>query len=139
MQLNLAMTRNLHNLILAHATMVVSVHTVDVAGGVVHHGVVNTVVVVVHRRSTVVAAVVLVQVLDEAKTKSTATVLVTLELGDSSLGRLAVVKADNAGTARATTGLVLNLSLLNLADSHEEVNEIIVASRPGELEQMVSM
>lgn len=63
----------------------------------------------------------LVQVLDEAQVEGTTAVLVPLEFGDGCVGRVGTVEADDAAAARATAWLVLYLSLLNLADSSEEL------------------
>lgn len=54
-------------------------------------------------------------------------------LTDSRLGILSIVELDDTGSPGATTGLVLNLGALNLSDGVEELNEIIVASRPRKL------
>lgn len=75
----------------------------------------------------------LVQVLDEAQVEGSAAVLITLELGDGSLSGFGRVKTDHAGASRATARLILNLGLLNLADSGEELNQVVIAGRPGQL------
>lgn len=73
----------------------------------------------------------LVQVLDEAEVQGTTTILVALELGDGCLGRLGRVEADNTSAAGTATGLILDFGLLHLADGGEELNQIVVAGRPG--------
>ena len=49
-------------------------------------------------------------------------------LGISSLGEL-----NDTGSARATVGLILNLGTLDLANRGEELDKILVASRPREV------
>jgi len=83
------MRRQLHDLILGQAAMDIRIHTVASTRG---------------------------DVLDEAKAKGAASVLVTLELGDRCLGGLGGVETHNSGAARATTGLVLDFGLLDFAD-----------------------
>lgn len=73
------------------------------------------------------------EVLDVAQAKRTATVLVALELGNGRLGGVGAVEADNTAAARATARLVLNLGLLDLTDCREQLDEIVVACRPGKL------
>jgi hypothetical protein len=73
-------------------------------------------------------------VLDEAQAKRAATVLVSRELGDGSIRVVDGVEANNTSAARTSIGLILNLGLLNLADCGEELNEILIAGRPGQLE-----
>jgi len=72
-------------------------------------------------------------VLDKAEAQGTSTILVALELGDCSLRSIGRVESDNASAARSTTRLILDLSLLDLADSGEEFNQVIVACRPRQL------
>lgn len=73
-------------------------------------------------------------VLDKAQAKRAATVLVTGELGDGSVCVVNSVEANNTSAARASVWLVLNLGLLNLADCGEELNKILIAGRPRQLE-----
>lgn len=75
----------------------------------------------------------LVEVLDKAEVQGTTTVLVSLELGDGRLSSLRTIEANHAGSSRPATGLVLNLSLLNLADGGEELDQVVIAGRPWEL------
>ena len=63
----------------------------------------------------------LVEVLDEAQIERAATVLVSLELLNGGFSRLGAIKAHDTAAAGATARLILDLSLLNLADSSEEL------------------
>jgi len=72
-------------------------------------------------------------VLDEAKAKRSATVLVASELGNGTLTIVGVVKSDNTSTFRATIAFVLDLSLLDFADRLKEFDEVVVAGGPREL------
>jgi hypothetical protein len=56
-----------------------------------------------------------------------------LQLTDSSAGIIYAAKLDNTGSARATIGLVLDLGTLDLANGGEELDQIFVAGRPGQL------
>ena len=69
----------------------------------------------------------------EAETQGPAAVLVTLELGDGGVRGLGTVETDNAGAARPSARLVLDLGLLDLADGREQIDQILVARGPGEL------
>lgn len=80
-----------------------------------------------------VAASTGVKVLDEAQAEGTSAVLVTLELLNRSVGGIGTVETNDARAAGATARLILNLSLLYLTNSREELDEILVAGRPGEL------
>lgn len=73
-------------------------------------------------------------VLHEAEAEWAATVLVSGKLRDSSLGVLNSVEANNSGSTGAPIWLVLNLSLLDLADSGEELDKVLVAGGPWKLE-----
>lgn len=73
-------------------------------------------------------------VLDEAQAKRATTILVSRELGDGSVRVVDGVEANNTSAARTSIGLILNLGLLNLADCGEELNEILIAGRPRQLE-----
>lgn len=75
-------------------------------------------------------------VFHEAQAKWAATVLVALELADSGVGSFSIVESDNTGTTGSSTWLVLNLGLLNLSDSREELDQIIVTGRPGKLQRV---
>ena len=63
----------------------------------------------------------LVQVLDKAQVEGAATILVSLELLNGGFSRLGAIKAHDTAAAGATARLILDLSLLNLADSSEEL------------------
>jgi hypothetical protein len=96
-----------------------------------------------------IAAVAHVGVLDVGKTQGPATVLVSSELGyacvsdektkstdkltDRGLSICSLLKLDHTGSARATVGLVLDLGTLDLANRSEELDEVLVASRPGKI------
>ncbi len=96
----------LHDLVLGEPAMGVSIHGVTTA-----------------RRD----------VLDIVEAERTTTVLVVLELGDRGLSGVRGVEADNAAASRPAARLVLNLGLLDLADGGEELDQVFVARRPGEL------
>lgn len=72
-------------------------------------------------------------ILDVAQAERAAAILVALELGDGGLGGVRAVEADHAAAARPAARLVLDLRLLDLADGGEELDQILVARRPGEL------
>lgn len=74
-----------------------------------------------------------IHVLDKSDAERTATVLITGELGNRSFCCLCVVKLDDTRAARATIGLVLNLRTINLSNSREQIDQIFVAGRPGQL------
>jgi hypothetical protein len=59
------------------------------------------------------------------------------QLTDGSASVFYVAELDNTGSARATVGLVLNFGTLNLTDSGEKLDQVLVAGRPGQL-QLVS-
>jgi hypothetical protein len=61
-------------------------------------------------------------ILDKAETKGPSTVLVALELRDGRLSSVGVVEPDDAGTARPSTGLILDLGLLHLTDCREQLD-----------------
>ena len=66
-------------------------------------------------------------VADVSELEWTTTILVTGELGDSSLGVVSGIELDDAGSTGATVALVLDLSLLDWANGGEEIDEILVA------------
>lgn len=74
-----------------------------------------------------------VEVPDEAQSQWSATILVPLELGDCSLRGFSRIETNHTSSARPTARLVLNLGLLNLSDSGEQFNKILVARGPGKL------
>jgi hypothetical protein len=91
-------------------------------------------------------AVAHVGVLDVGKTQRSTAILVTSEfsyrcvsrlisnsLGEHTNRRLCVgslLEFNHTGSARATVGLVLNLGTFDLSNRGEELDEILVASRP---------
>jgi hypothetical protein len=75
-----------------------------------------------------------IQVLDEAETQRPTAILIALELGNGGLGGLGAVEADNSATARSSARLVLDLGLLDFADSSEQLDQIFVAGRPRQLD-----
>jgi hypothetical protein len=73
----------------------------------------------------------LVQILHKAQVERAATILVALKLGNGSLRSLGGIESNYASTTRTTTRLVLDLSLLDLSDRGEQLNQVVVAGRPG--------
>lgn len=92
-----------HDLILSQTTHTVRLHAVTAARG---------------------------EVLDEAETERSSSILVTLELGDGRLGRGRAVEAYDASASGSAAGLILYLGLLDLANRGEQLNEIFVAGGP---------
>lgn len=76
----------------------------------------------------------LVDVFDKAEVEGSAAILISLEFGDGRLRCLGRVEPHYASASRSPTGLVLNLSLLDLADGREELDQIVVTRRPWKLE-----
>lgn len=77
-------------------------------------------------------------VLNKAEAKRSTSVLVALELGDGSLGRVSAVEADNSTATGSTAGLVLDLGLFDLSNGREEFDKIFIAGGPGELRRNLS-
>ena len=75
------------------------------------------------------------EVLDEAQTERASTILVALEFLDRGVGGVRVIEANDARAAGTTAGLILNLSLLYLTNSREELDEILIAGRPWQLKE----
>jgi hypothetical protein len=75
----------------------------------------------------------LVGVLNVGETEGTATVRVLLELGDGGSRVVLGSELDDTGTTRATVGLVLDFSTLDLADGGEELDQVLVAGAPGQV------
>ena len=73
------------------------------------------------------------KILDVAQAKRATAILIALELGNSSLGSVGAVEANDTAAARPTAWLILDLSLLDLADGGEEFDQIVVARGPREL------
>lgn len=87
-----------------------------------------------HTLRTRLLGLLLVEVLDKAQVERAAAILVTLELGDGSLGVVFSVKSDDARASGAAARLILDLSLFHLANSSEELDKVFIAGRPGQLE-----
>lgn len=95
--------------------------------------------------------VVLIRVFGIGQAKGTAAILITGELfctlldfvrrramlieglTNGSVGISLGFEFDDTCAARTTIGLILDLGALNRADSREELNEILVTSRPGQV------
>jgi hypothetical protein len=75
----------------------------------------------------------LVGVLHVGEAEGTAAVHVLLELRDRSGGIILRTELDHTGAARATVGLVLDFGTLDLADSGEQLDQVLVAGAPGEV------
>ncbi len=103
--------RGLHDLVLGKAAMGIRIHAVTSAR---------------------------VEVLDVAQAEGAAAILVALELGDRRLGGICAVETDNTAALGPADRLILDLGLLDLADSGEEFNQIVVAGRPRELRNQKS-
>ena len=69
-------------------------------------------------------------VFDVAQPKGPSTILVALEFRDGRLSGAGVVKTDDSRPSRSTAVLVLNFSLLNLANRCEQLYKVFVACRP---------
>ena len=78
------------------------------------------------------------EVLDVAEPELTATVLISLELGNGGIGCLGSIEPNDTGTSGAAARLVLNLGLLNFTDSSEQLDQILVTGGPGKLQKRVS-
>lgn len=55
------------------------------------------------------------------------------ERTDSSFSSVRTVELNHTGATGATIGLILNFGAINLADGGEQVDEVLVAGRPGQL------
>lgn len=73
------------------------------------------------------------EVSHKAETKRPAAVLIALELGDSSISGLGVVKTNNTCATRPPAWLVLDFSLLDLSDGSEQIDQILIARGPRKL------
>lgn len=73
------------------------------------------------------------EILDITESERSASVLVALELGDGGLGSTNAIEPNDTSSPGATTGLVLDLGLLNLADCCEQLDQILVARGPWKL------
>jgi hypothetical protein len=72
-------------------------------------------------------------VLDEAQSERTTSILITGEFFDCGVGILGRVETNNTSSTRSSVRLILNFGLLDLSDSGEEFDKILVASRPWKL------
>ncbi len=77
-------------------------------------------------------------IFDKAQAKWASAVLVALKLGDRSLGRIGGIETNHTRPTGAAAGLVLDLSLFDLADCAEQLYKVLVASRPWKLGKGVS-
>lgn len=72
-------------------------------------------------------------VLDERDSERTSSVLVSSKFGDGCFGSVRGVEFDHTGPARAAIEFVLDLGPLNLSDRGEEIDKVLVARGPREL------
>lgn len=72
-------------------------------------------------------------VFDEAQAKRPSSVVVTLKLRNGGLCSRGTVETNNTGSSRSSAGFILNLSLFDLADRREELNQIFITGRPRKL------
>ena len=78
------------------------------------------------------------EVLDVAEPELTATVLISLELGNGSVGSLGSIESDNTGSSGAAARFVLDLSLLDFTNCSKQLDQVLVTSGPRELQKRVS-
>ena len=69
-------------------------------------------------------------VFDVAQPKRPYTILVALEFRDGRLSSTGVVETDDSRSSRSAAVLVLNFSLLDLANRCEQLDEVFIARRP---------
>lgn len=72
-------------------------------------------------------------VFDKAQAERTASVLIAREFFNGGICILGRVKSNNTSTTGSAIRLILDLSLLDLANGGEQFNKILVASGPWEL------
>lgn len=96
--------RSSHDLVLCQTTMSICIHAVATTTGG--------------------------KVLDEAKTKRSTAVLISLEFRNCRLSRVHTVEAHNAGTPRSAAVLVLDFGLLNFSNCCKQFDQVLIASRP---------
>lgn len=80
----------------------------------------------------------LIHIFDEAQVERASTILVSLELGDGSFRSLGRVKFHYSATPRAAAWLILDLGLVNLANSGKKLNEIVIARGPWKLRNVLT-
>jgi len=66
-------------------------------------------------------------IFDEAQTQWATAILVARELLDGSLSVLSGVESNHTSSTRSTIWLILNLSLFDLSDGDEKLDEILIA------------
>ena len=93
-----------HDLILSETTMSVGIHGIATSTGS--------------------------DVFDVAQPKRPSTILVALEFRDGRLSSAGVVETDDSRSSRSAAVLVLNFSLLDLANRCEQLDEVFIARRP---------
>lgn len=76
------------------------------------------------------------EIFDVAEPELAATILVSLELGDSSIGGLGSIEAHDTGASGASARFVLDLGLLNLSNGPEEFDQVLVTGRPWKLRKV---
>lgn len=77
-------------------------------------------------------------VLDEGQSKWAPAVLVPREFFDRSISTLSRVKSNDTCSSRPPVWFILDLSLFNLSDGGEKLNEVLVARRPGKLSGLLA-
>lgn len=70
---------------------------------------------------------------DVAETQLTSAVLVALELRDCSVGGFGSIESDDTSASGAAAWFVLDFRLLDISDGAEELDEVLIARRPWEL------
>lgn len=96
----------LHDIVLCQAA-VVSVHSVPTAG---------------------------LKIADETEAQLAPAILITLEFSNSCVGSLSRVETDDTGASGAAARFVLDFGLLHVAYRAEELDKILVTSRPWQLD-----
>lgn len=95
-----------------------------------HHLLLHRLLLALHGTAIGVASVV--------ETERTTAVGVALELLNGGSSILLATEEDDTGAARATIWLVLDLSLLDVADGDEELDQILIAGAPWQLFVMLA-
>lgn len=97
----------LHNLVLGKATVGIGVHAVFTTTWM--------------------------KVSDIAQAQRSATVLISLELRNGGFRGFSRIEADDTRAARTAAWLILDLGLLHLSDSGEQIDEVLITCGPREL------